>query len=462
MLPKLVSNFPNLELQWTGIKPDLSDSFQGVVVSLSGGPDSTALLRVFSDFTKRKKNFQTRAFHLNFGLRGSDSEGDETFCRTLCSDLNIPLEVRRVSKSENDANSVQEWARNERLKIQREFLQQGWIIATGHHMDDLAETVIFRLIRGFSASQLPGMQLWNGTHWRPFLGTPKNEILDYLSSLQQDFRIDLSNDKMDYTRNKIRHAILPLLEAIAPNARRNICEVAQEASAIGKELLKSVPSAAKSLVSSAKLRQMDRLAARYVIKSLIYRLVDHVEQQTEHLRLSRHLLDKMVTHCCTESADVASFNISSELSVVIEAGHFSITKKRPDIKTKRFLQFAQQLNSVDSGCLIGSGSHGFLRDGEAVWSIRPTGKTKGHSLEFKLQNARSGEKIKLAAWKTGRSVKNIFQELTVTPDKRSKCRIILKNGEQVGLFDGERIINPANLAMQATIEGINFIITKKA
>ena len=59
-------------------------------------------------------------------------------------------------------------------------------------------------------------------------------------------------------------------------------------------------------------------------------------------------------------------------------------------------------------------------------------------------------------------VKNIFQELTVTPDKRSKCRIILKNGEQIGLFDGERIINPANLAMQATIEGINFIITKKA
>ncbi len=458
----MLNNFPNLEVQWTGIKPDLAEEFQGVAVSLSGGPDSTALLRLFSDFTKRKKNFQVRAFHLNFGLRGGDSDGDETFCRTLCSDLNIPLEVRRVSKSENDANSIQEWARDERLKIQREFLREGWIIATGHQLDDLAETVIFRLIRGFSASQLPGMQLWNGTHWRPFLETPKNEILDYLSSLQQDFRIDASNEKTDYTRNKIRHGILPLLEQIAPNARRNICEVAQEAAAIGKELLKSMPSATKPVVSAVKLRQMDRLAARYIVKSLLYRLMGGTGKPTEHIKLSRHLLDKIVMHCCTDSVEEVVFDISTELKVSIEAGRFSITKKKPDIKSKRFLQFAQQLQPLDSSCLIGSGSHGFFRDGEAIWSIRPTGKTKGHSLEFKLQNARSGDKIKLAAWKTGRSVKNMFQELSVTPDKRSKCRIILKNGEQVSLFDGERIINPANLAMQATIEGINFIITKKA
>ncbi len=453
----MVSNFPNLELQWTGIKPHLGDLFQGVVVSLSGGPDSTALLRLFSDFTKRKKNFYMRAFHLNFGLRGGDSEGDESFCRGLCSDLNVPLEVKRVLRAETDTSNVQEWARAERRKIQREFLDQGWIIATGHHLDDLAETVIFRLIRGFSASQLQGMQLWNGTHWRPFLETSKNEILDYLSSLQQDFRIDSSNEKIDYTRNKIRHTILPLLEDMAPNARKNICEVAQEAAAIGKELLKHVPTGAKPVLSGVKIKQMDRLAARYVVKSLIYRLIGDTE-----IRLSRHLLDKMVEHCCIESVNEAAFDISSDLTVAIKAGRFSITKKRTDIKSKRFLQFAQQMQSVEVSCLIGSGSHGFFRDGEAVWSVRPTGKSKGHSLEFKLQNARSSDKIKLAAWKTGRSVKNIFQELTVAPDKRSKCRIILKNGEQVGLFDGERIINPANLAMQATIEGINFIITKKA
>ena len=73
---KLVSNFPDLDRQWAGIKPDLSNLFQGVVISLSGGPDSTALLRALSEFSKRKKNFQMRAFHLNFNadsrkVRGS-------------------------------------------------------------------------------------------------------------------------------------------------------------------------------------------------------------------------------------------------------------------------------------------------------------------------------------------------------------------------------------------------------
>lgn len=457
-LGDLVSNIPNLDLQWSTIKMDLVQQFRGVIISLSGGADSTALFRLFCDFAKQKNIFNVRAIHVNFGLRGEDSEADELFCRDLCGKFAVPLDVRKVSAAAvPESGGIQQWARNIRIELHREYLEKNWIVATGHHQDDLAENIIFRLIRGFSVTQLPGMELWNGRYWRPLLSCPKKELLSYLAELNQPFRHDASNDGRDYTRNKIRHDILPLLHTLAPSATQNICETIGEAAAIGSEFIKITTNNRTQTISGAKISSMDLPTARFLVRAAIYQLTDNPS-----LRLSRYLLNAIVERLRKRLPGKSSFDISSEQSVEINANQMKLTTRPPGLKQKRLLQYTRALEPLDRTGLVGSGSHLFLRDGDVIWAAEPSGKTKGHSLEFEVKIARSGNKLKLHGWKAGKTVKNTLQELSISPDNRTDCRIITKNGEQFGLFDGEKIISPANLAMQATIAGINFIITKKA
>lgn len=452
----LVSNIPNLDLQWTVIKRDFDQQFRGVVISLSGGADSTALFRLFCDFAKRKKNFSVRAIHVNFGLRGEASDGDELFCRDLCRRFDMPLEIRKIPAAAiPDSGGIQEWARNIRLNLHQESFEKNWIVATGHHQDDLAENIIFRLIRGLSVTQLPGMELWNGRYWRPFLDCPKNELLSYLTALDQPFRHDASNDGRDYTRNRIRHDVMPLLNTLAPNASENICETAREAASIGSKFFAS--NRKSPAISALELAKMDLPGARFLVRASIYQLVNQPD-----LRLSRYLLNTIVHRLRNTRPGKAVFDISKDLSVEIVSGRLALVTRQPGMKQKRRLQYARALEPLDRTALVGSGSHVYLRDGDVVWSAEPTEKTKGHSLEFEVKVARSGYKLKMPGWKSGKSLKNMFQELNIPAEDRADCRILAKNGEQIGLFDGEKIISPANLAMQATIEGIKFIITKKA
>lgn len=451
-----MSNFPNLDLQWSAINSSLDKQFRGVTVSLSGGADSTALLVILCEFAKRKKNLKIQALHINYGLRGGDSDADETFCRELCARLNVPLEVANFAGKQREKAGIQEWARDIRRSLHAEYTAKGWIVATGHHQEDLAETILFRLIRGFSSGNLAGMEQWNGIYWRPFIDTTKADILQFLASRKQDWRHDASNDGRDYARNRLRHDVIPVLRAIAPHAVENICIAGREAAAVGTAFLQSGRKS-RAGTDVARIMQMQPDAAKYALRSHIHALAGGRD-----LRVSRPLVALIYEHLRTGSTAKAVFDLSSELAVVIADQMISLTQKRPTAKAGRIAQYASQACLTDLHVLAGAESYVFLRDTNAVWCVGPSGKSKGHSLEFEVKSARSGSKLKLPGWASGRSLKNIFQELSVSPEKRARFRIISKNGSQSALFDGEKFINPANLAMQATIEGINFILSKKA
>lgn len=452
----LMSDFPNLDLQWTDIYRDIGEQLRGVTVSLSGGADSTALLVILCEFAKRKKNFRVQALHVNYQLRGQDSDADELFCRQLCSRLDVALEVRHFAGNQREKAGIQAWAREIRRSLHEEYLAKGWIIATGHHEDDLAETILFRMIRGFSSGNLPGMERWNGRYWRPFLNTPKAKIIAFLKQRGQQWRHDGSNDSRAYARNRLRHDVLPILREIAPNAVENICVVGREASAVSAAFLQSGRKS-RSCTDTTEILKMQPEAARFALRAHILNLAGDPE-----LRISRRLINKIYEHLSHSSSAKAGFDISCELSVNVERTSISIKRRRVSLKAHRFQQYAGQVHMQDLRALAGAGSYVFLRDTDAVWCFGPSGKSKGHSLEIEVKSARSGTKLKLPGWTTGRSMKNIFQELGVVPGERARFRVVSKQGIQAGLFDGEKFINPANLAMQATIEGINFILSKKA
>ncbi len=222
-----------------------------LAVALSGGADSVALLRVLAA-RREELGLVLHAAHLHHGLRGAEADGDLAFCRELAAKLGIPFheacvdvaqEALADAKSGKAAETIEEAARRLRYAWFRELLSKGLLhsvaphavvldaVATAHTLDDQAETVLAKFLRGAWTEGLAGISpklgYAEGCIIRPLLGTTRAEIEAYLRSLGQDWREDSSNRHLTYTRNRIRHELLPLLEGWNPRLREHLAQMAE-------------------------------------------------------------------------------------------------------------------------------------------------------------------------------------------------------------------------------------------
>ena len=201
-----------------------------LVVALSGGADSTALLDLLTQLPGY--NLHLIVAHLNHCLRGTESDGDEDFCRDLASRHSLPFEVRRtdVEKRAFDLQlNLEDAGRRARI----EFLDEMKIkygaaaVVLAHHADDQAETVLMRLLRGSGTTGLSGMAYRNTRGYvRPMLDISRNQIEQYLCDHGLTWREDASNCDTVYLRNRIRHQLLPLLETYNPAIRSTLAATA--------------------------------------------------------------------------------------------------------------------------------------------------------------------------------------------------------------------------------------------
>lgn len=197
-----------------------------VIIALSGGADSVALLSVLHAL-----NYNCHAVHCNFHLRGEESTRDELFVRGLCDKQNIPLSVTAFDTEQyarNNSLSIEMAARELRYNLFEEMRIKlnAQAIAVAHHRDDSAETVLLNLIRGTGLKGLHGIRPRNGYIVRPLLCVGRNEILKYLEEYGIDFVTDSTNMQTDYTRNKIRLELLPLMKQINPSILQSIAATA--------------------------------------------------------------------------------------------------------------------------------------------------------------------------------------------------------------------------------------------
>lgn len=197
----------------------LSAPPQGILVAFSGGPDSTALLlaaHAWRDRTGRP----IAAAHLDHQLRGADSTDDAAFCRDLCAHLDIPCHVKSVDPrplAGRRGRGLEEAARQLRRRFFAEILAAEphlACVATGHHRDDQAETVLLRLMRGCGLDGLRGMRPRDGITIHPLLVESRADILAFLADVGQPWRQDRTNDTGLATRNRVRRELLPLLRDI--------------------------------------------------------------------------------------------------------------------------------------------------------------------------------------------------------------------------------------------------------
>ena len=208
-----------------------AENYRGkrVCVALSGGVDSVCLLHAFKT-QAADMGITLSAIHVEHGIRGEESLRDMRFCETLCGEWGIPLKTVRAdvpNLAKKLGEGVEETARGVRYGAFDELLEgeEADLVATAHHADDVAETILFRLARGTGTAGMRAITEYGGIV-RPLLSCTRAEIEAYAAEKNLPHVEDSTNADQNYTRNYIRHTVLPAFERIHGNAVKHLVEFA--------------------------------------------------------------------------------------------------------------------------------------------------------------------------------------------------------------------------------------------
>ena len=390
-----------------------------VVCGLSGGADSVCLLLCLCRLSD-KLGITVEALHVNHCLRGDESDRDQEFCRKLCESENIPFiavscDVNTFAKEHS--LSTEEAARELRYRAFAEN-SKGKYLATAHNANDNLETAVFNLARGTALKGIAGIPPVRGNIVRPLLTVSRQEIEDYLRSIRQDWVTDSTNLSDDYTRNKIRHQILPVLEEL------NNSLIATSVNTF--ETLRSENSLIESETQKAldKCRNCNTLSGISVLhpvirRRCIARLLSDNELSYSHARLE-------------EAEDIAlkggKINISGDIFLISDGNTLSleiITKKADNEMLSAELHPGE--NSIFDGIIFNceivncdsmkkfSPVHKNL-----TFNLLDYDKIKGKAV---LRNRRFGDRIQLRGRNFSSSVKKLINE-TVPKELRDTLHFI--------------------------------------
>jgi len=244
---------------------------KGIVVGLSGGADSVALLHFLTQL-----DIPLFAVHINHGLRGEESDADADFCRMFCRRLDIPIEVFDVDAgglAKLHKISVEAAGRLLRYDAFKKVMEEKGFdrIVTGHHKNDVAETVLMQVLRG--AGRIRGIPPVREHIIRPLIDVTREEIEGYCQLYRLPYCVDHTNSNTDYTRNKIRLDTLPMLaEQYNPNLVDTLARLAEISRTEDEFLDKLTPKFPPMQLWVKEMGQfhlaLQRRAVRHTLKEL--------------------------------------------------------------------------------------------------------------------------------------------------------------------------------------------------
>lgn len=287
-------------------KYDMLKKWDTVVIGLSGGADSCALTMILAEL-RREYCLQLAAVHINHGIRGDEADADEEFSRKFCEWLgvgflsfrfDVPAEAKKMGVGEEEAG------RRIRYRTLRETAEKlgGGKIAVAHNLNDTAETLIMNLCRGSGLRGMTGISPVSGDIIRPLIECPREEIEKFCDENGIEYRTDSTNLQNDYTRNKIRNVIFPLLKNnINPAAVENMAKTASilrdEDAFMEKAAKKALDdclkenSGGRAVLDAERLKGLDRALRRRALRLALGLLRPDMRNITErHTREMEDIL----------------------------------------------------------------------------------------------------------------------------------------------------------------------------
>jgi len=277
----------------------LIESKDRIIISLSGGPDSTALFHLLL-MLKDEMDIRLRAFHLNHMLRGEESDRDERFCINLCGQAGMEIDIHKEDISlhaRDNKLSAETAGRKRRYELLDEIMKKERFnkAATAHNLDDSVESVLMNIFRGTGLNGLCGIPARRGALIRPLLCVRKSEILEYLKSNGLDYCVDRTNTENDFLRNHIRNDILisagkRFNTDITGNISRMINNLSEDEAFINEAVNRIFDENVKTKTDMACIRKeillnnKPSISKRLILKAVECVKGDTVDIEEKHIR----------------------------------------------------------------------------------------------------------------------------------------------------------------------------------
>ena len=399
-----------------------------ILVGLSGGADSSALLLMLKIYSMQS-GAKIYAAHLNHGIRGEEADRDESFCREFARSLNVEFFSLRLdipAMAKESGESIESEARNARYDFFNKIMCEKSIpiLATAHNADDNLETVIFNLARGSGLSGLCGIPdvrpTDNGIVIRPILSMEKKDIIAFCQEHNINFVTDSTNADSEYTRNKIRNKIIPLLKeinsGIIKNASRATDSLKEDAIYLQNVTEQFIKTHVKdNSINLEALANTPPTIANRAIISVYSNVSGGKTLEGVHVNAITNLAKKGVPH--------SSASLPAEIEATIENGKlcFDFAKKSND-NIDFNIQLKDGLNTIEAADVdifvnIDPYSKNIYK--KSIFLYIDFDKIKG---VLTARNRKPGDKILSGGFH--KSVKKLMNEKKIPLELRSRIPII--------------------------------------
>ncbi|MEL7647824.1 MAG: tRNA lysidine(34) synthetase TilS [Sedimentibacter sp.] len=430
------------------LEKKLINAGDNVLIGLSGGPDSVFLFHNLREL-KEELSFNLYASHINHMYRGKDAQHDEDFVRNLCARYGIKLFVKRKHATEYARElkvTEEEAGRILRYGFFRENLKEagGGKIAVAHNLNDQAETVLQRIIRGSGIDGLSAMSFAKDDLIRPMLNVPRSEIEKYLSENNYEFCIDITNTQAIYGRNKIRLNLIPYLEEnYNPNIQNTLFRMSEAMERdkkiiekyIGSKFTEAAVSEDKNkiMLSLPKLKSLEEGEIGRIIRFAIEKLKGNtVNLEMKHVDYAIQFV--------REGKTGKKINLSQGFTVEISYDNFIVSKSTEQIPDFMYalvpgirLYIPEAEKTVYSKII--DASEADLKDKDSINLDYDLVKGK-----LTARNRRAGDSMVPCGTTWNKKIKDIFIDMKIPAEERDR-RIIIADDENLLWLEGFRIHN---------------------
>jgi tRNA(Ile)-lysidine synthase len=400
-------------------------------VAVSGGLDSVALLTLLHQLAEPLQ-IHLEAAHLDHSLR-PESRDDARFVADLCAGLGVHLTQERLDVAEiarQRKGNLEEIARD----VRREFLlktalERGChLVALGHHADDQSETFLLRLLRGSRVTGLAGMKPINGSIVRPLLPFSRQELLDYIQSEDLAWREDLSNLDQSFTRNRIRHHLLPALAEFNPNISMQLaglCEQMQQDEVFWSDLVaRELTKHGQWLGDEYVLNRSDLLALPPALSGRLVRAA--LAKVRGDLRgiTAAHTADIMTL--ITEGEPQGTLDLPGAWA----ARRYEVLLLRREAPAT-VAPFRCELTSPGDYCLSDNRILSVTQEESPLGESRSAVDFSARSLPFPLhvRSCEPGDRFRPSGMKGTKKLQDLFVDLKLTREERQNALVLVKDHE---------------------------------